>query len=52
MDCLTMLSITSHTNKHNNKEADIIQYKCLVCTCFNNSSLGTVDMNRHGKCYN
>ena len=33
MDCLTVLSITSHTHKHNNNEVNIITITMLVCTC-------------------
>jgi hypothetical protein len=56
MDCLILLSITSHMHKHNNNTVNIIIItRCLVCTCFKIiPALTTADMkwNRHGKsCY-
>ena len=56
MDCLIVLSITSHRHKHNNNAVNIITItRCLVCTCFKIiPALTTADMewNRHGKsCY-
>ena len=52
MDSLILLPIISHTHTYNNNEVIFYSTDAFGLHRLHNSSLGTVYMNRHGKCCN
>ena len=52
MDCLTVLSIISHTHKHNNNEANIMTVQMFGLHKLQFQNWHYIHRIRHGKCCN